>query len=77
MLSGKVVGQVWSSRKLDSVPSGALVIVELDNSAGRLIAHDPLTCGEGEAVLITTGPSCAAHFHENVPVDALVIASLE
>ncbi len=77
MLSGKVVGRVWSSRKLDTVPSGALVVVELDHEGGRLIAHDPLACGEGEAVLIATGSACSAHFTSGAPVDALVIASLE
>lgn len=77
MLSGKVVGHVWSSRKLEAVPNGTLVVVELDQKDDRIIAFDPLSCGKGEAVLITTGSTCAAFFPPGALIDALVIASLE
>lgn len=77
MLSGKIAGHVWSSKKLESMPAGALVIVDLDNDGGRLIAFDPLACGEGEPVLIATGSACTRHFATQTPIDALVIASLE
>ncbi|MCP4822213.1 MAG: ethanolamine utilization protein EutN [Shimia sp.] len=77
MLSGKVVGNVWSSTKIDSMPSGTLVEIKLDNSGDYLVAFDPLSCGEGEKVLIATGSAAANHLGSHTPIDALVIASLE
>jgi ethanolamine utilization protein EutN len=44
----------------------------------RLVAFDPLGCGEGERVLITQGPVAKGWFQEgNAVVDALVIGSLD
>lgn len=77
MLSGKVVGNVWSSTKIDTLPSGTLVEIKLDHSGDHLVAFDPLSCGEGEKVLIATGAAAANHFGSHAPIDALVIASLE
>lgn len=77
MRSGKVVGQVWSSRKIDALPGGALVVVELEHPKETVVAFDPLACGTGEAVLIATGAACAEYFTINTPIDALVIASME
>lgn len=77
MIRGKVVGRVWATKRVDALPQGALLDVELENGA-RLIAFDPLGCGEGEDVLITQGSVAAAHFDgAKAPVDALIIASID
>ncbi len=77
MISGRVIGQFWASKRIGTLPQGALLHVALDGG-GHIIALDPLGCGEGEHVLITQG-SVAAGYFENVraPVDALVIGSLD
>ena len=77
MIRGKVIGRLWATKRVASLPQGALLDVELENGA-RLIAFDPLGCGEGEDVLITQG-SVAAAFFEGVraPVDALIIGSID
>lgn len=78
MLAGKVIGRVWSAKKLDSLPAGALLEVELDRKAGTIVAQDPLGCGEGERVLVTTGSVVQNHFPgSDALVDALVVAALE
>lgn len=78
MLAGKVVGRVWSAKKLDQLPAGALLEIELETNAGTIVALDPLGCGEHERVLVTTGDVVNNHFNgNNTLVDALVIASLE
>ena len=77
MLKGRVRGRFWSTKRLPSLPQGALLDVELDNGS-HLIAFDPLGCGEGELVLITQGSVAAAWFEKvKAPVDALIIGSLD
>ncbi len=77
MIKGRVVGRIWSSKRIDSLPQGALLEVELENGS-HLIAFDPLGCGTGEAVLITQGSVAAAFFEKvKAPVDALIIGSID
>jgi len=77
MVRGKVVNKFWATKHIDALPNGALLEVEL-SSGDRVIAFDPLGCGTGEQVLITRGSVAAAWFGEkNVPVDALIIGSLD
>lgn len=77
MIKGHVIGRVWSTKRLEALPQGALLEVEIESGA-RLIAFDPLGCGEGEEVLVTQG-SVAAGWFEGVkaPVDALIIGSID
>ncbi len=51
MKTGVVVGRVWASKRVDELPSGALLEIDLDQpdrngSAERIVAFDPLGCGE-------------------------------
>jgi len=77
MIKGRVIGRVWSTKRLEALPQGALLEVEVE-SGSRLIAYDPLGCGEGEEVLVTQG-SVAAGWFEGVkaPVDALIVGSID
>lgn len=77
MIKGRVIGRVWSTKRLEALPQGALLEIEVE-SGSRLIAFDPLGCGEGEAVLVTQG-SVAAGWFEGVkaPVDALIVGSID
>ena len=89
MKTGYVVGRVWATKRLGELPSGALLEIDLeaaasgggggDSGAGeRLVAFDPLGCGEGERVLVTQGSVAKGWFKEpGVVVDALVIGSLD
>ncbi|MEM9843665.1 MAG: EutN/CcmL family microcompartment protein [Pseudomonadota bacterium] len=77
MIQGRVIGKVWASRRVDSMPSGALLEVETEGGT-KLIAFDPLGCNSGEAVLITQGSVAAGYFTgKTVPIDALIIGSID
>lgn len=77
MIRGTVIGRCWATKRIDSLPQGALLDVELENGT-RMIAFDPLGCGDGEQVLITQGSVAAAYFTKfKAPVDALIIGSLD
>jgi ethanolamine utilization protein EutN len=77
MLKGKVAGRIWSTRRIEQLPQGALLVVEMENGS-RMIAFDPLGCGEGEEVIVTTGSVAAGYFEKiKAPVDALIIGSID
>ncbi|MEZ5926102.1 MAG: EutN/CcmL family microcompartment protein [Hyphomicrobiaceae bacterium] len=77
MLKGRVIGRYWSTRRIATLPQGALLNVELENGS-RMVAFDPLGCGDGEEVLITTGSVAAGYFEKiKAPIDALIIGSID
>jgi ethanolamine utilization protein EutN len=78
MLKGKVVGNVWSTKRVEGLPNGAFLEVEVDGAGSRLVAFDVLGSGVGERVLVATGSVAAAYFPEpHPPVDALIIGSID
>jgi ethanolamine utilization protein EutN len=77
MLKGRVIGRFWSSRRIPTLPQGALLNIELENGS-KIVAFDPLGCGDGEDVLITTGSVAAGYFEKiKAPIDALIIGSID
>jgi ethanolamine utilization protein EutN len=76
MIRGKITGRVWSSKHIETLPSGAFL--EVDVAGGTLVAFDPLGCAMGEDVLITQGSVAAAFFTKHkAPIDALIIGSID
>jgi len=76
MIKARVSGRVWSTRRVEGLPPGALLEV-LTDSGARLIAFDPLGCAQGEAVLVTQGSVAAAYFPGRASsIDALIIGSI-
>ena len=61
MLKGTVTGSVWATKRVDDVPNGAFLDVELE-SGGSLVAFDVLGSGVGEQVLVATGSVAASRF---------------
>ncbi len=77
MIKARVIGRLWATKRVATLPQGALLEVEMENGS-RLIALDPLGCGEGEEVLITQGSVAAGYFEKiKAPVDALIIGSID
>lgn len=87
MKTGYVVGRVWATKRLGELPSGALLEIDLEVTGGsgggggageRVVAFDPLGCGEGERVLVTQGSVAKGWFKDGTAVvDALVVGSLD
>ncbi len=77
MLKATVLGSVWATRRVDSIPPGAFLEVRTDDGA-RLIAFDVLGSGVDERVLIATGSVASGWFGaKHPPIDALIIGSLD
>ena len=74
-----VIGNVWSTKRLKEIPSGAMLEIEIEDGKGtRLVAFDVLGCGVGERVLVATGSVAAAWFAGKAPpIDALIIGSID
>ena len=66
MLRATVTGSVWATRRLDALPSGALLEVSTDDGA-KLIAFDVLGSGVGERVLVATGSVASALLRPGAP----------
>jgi ethanolamine utilization protein EutN len=78
MLKAKVIGRVWSSKRLGDVPAGPILEVEVAGASAPLLAYDPLGCGEGETVIVATGSVAAAWFAgKPPPIDALIVGSID
>lgn len=78
MLKATVTGRIWSTKKISEVPAGSILEVQVDGSNSRLLAFDPLGCGEGEKVIIAVGSVAAAWFPgKPPPIDALIIGSID
>ena len=61
MLKATVTGTVWATRRIEKIPSGAFLEVEVDGG-NRLVAFDVLGSGVGERVLIATVRSPSGWF---------------
>ena len=77
MLQAVVVGTVWSTKRIDGLPSGALLEVEVTGSGDRLVAFDVLGSGQGERVLVAQGSVASGWLPGRPPVDALIIGSID
>ncbi|HEX3925167.1 MAG TPA: EutN/CcmL family microcompartment protein [Streptosporangiaceae bacterium] len=77
MLQATVVGNVWSTKRIDGLPSGAMLEVEVTGSGERLVAFDVLGSGQGERVLVAQGSVAAGWLPGKPPVDALIIGSID
>jgi ethanolamine utilization protein EutN len=77
MLQGVVVGNVWSTKRIAGLPSGAFLEIEVTGSGERLVAFDVLGSGQGERVLVAQGSVAAGWLPDRPPVDALIIGSID
>ena len=78
MLKATVTGRIWSTKKLGDVPTGTILELQVEDSPTKLLAFDPLGCGDGEKVIVATGSVAAAWFPGKAPpIDALIIGSID
>jgi microcompartment protein CcmK/EutM len=80
---GKVIGNVWATRKDDKLTGLKLMIVrnvDLDYKEKDtfVVAADSVGAGVGEMVLYCTGSSARqTNVTENRPVDAVIMAIID
>lgn len=77
MITATVVGPVWSTKRIESLPPGAFLRVENTTSKEQLVALDLLGSGVGDVVLIAQGSAAAASLPGTAPVDALIVGVID
>ncbi|MCR2043833.1 EutN/CcmL family microcompartment protein [Anaerosalibacter massiliensis] len=83
MMIGKVIGNVWATRKEESLNGFKfLVVMPVDYSnsrnGGTIVAVDSVGAGVGEMVLIVKGSSARkAIGNIEVPVDAAIVGIID
>ena len=55
MIRGRVVGEVWATRKAPGLAGRRLLLVGVEGEDRALVAIDTLDAREGEAVMVSVG----------------------
>jgi ethanolamine utilization protein EutN len=77
MLRATVTGAVWATKRIERIPSGAFLEVEMEGG-GSVVAFDVLGSGVGERVLVATGSVASSWLGgDHPPIDALIIGSID
>lgn len=81
MLTAKLIGRVWSTRKVDSINGMKFMLAEViggSDEGRRLVAVDIISAGIGDRVLITTGSSARRMLgDDNLPIDAAIVGIID
>ncbi len=83
MIMGKVIGNVWATRKEEALRGLKFLVIEplnlYEKTAGStLVAIDIIGAGVGETVLVVQGSSARKIYgKEEIPVDAAVVGIID
>lgn len=83
MIIGKVIGNVWATRKDEKLNGLKFLVVEPSKSeAGEgntiFVAADTVGAGIGDSVLVTKGSVASASLHiKDAPVDAVIVGIID
>ena len=81
MITAKLVGSIWATRKAEVLNGYKLMLVEVvggKESGKRMVAADVVGAGVDDRVLVTTGGSARKMLgDDNIPVDAAIVGIIE
>ncbi|GAB6106651.1 EutN/CcmL family microcompartment protein [Fusibacter bizertensis] len=83
MIVGKVIGNVWATRKENALNGLKLLVIKpLDHYSGidraEMVAADAVGAGIGDTVLVVTGSSARrALDKEACPIDAMIVGIVD
>lgn len=83
MTLGKVIGNIWATRKYDTLKGYKMQIVqpvdaELKNNGSKLIAIDTVGAGPGEIVyMVNAGEAVIPLDVDHAPVDASIVGIVD
>lgn len=83
MRIGKVIGNVWATRKEDGLQGIRLLVIQPVDTKGNsirteFVAADRLGAGVGDLVLVTSGGSSRYIDKDNpIPIDAVIIGIID
>lgn len=83
MIVAKVVGNVWATRKEESLQGMKLMIVQsfdaiTNEPKNSFVAVDQVGAGIGEMVIVSTGSSARlAKLGRHSPIDAIIVGIID
>lgn len=81
MITAKLIGNVWATRKAELLSGFKLMLAEEIggiNEGRRLIVVDIISAGIGDRVIICTGSSARRMLgNDDIPVDAVVVGIID
>lgn len=82
MLTARLVGHIWSTRKADNLSGFKLMQAEIigggTEEGKKIIVVDNISAGIGDRVIITTGSSARRMLgDDDIPVDAVVVGIID
>lgn len=83
MIVAKVVGNIWATRKEDSLQGMKLMIVQAIDAVTKepktsFVAVDQVGAGIGEMVIVSTGSSARlAKLGSKSPIDAIIVGIVD
>lgn len=78
MLIGKVVGNIWATRKEDGLTGLKFLVVQPDNqNQPAFIAVDRIGAGLDDHVMVTKGTPASFIEEKKLPIDALIIGIVD
>lgn len=83
MIVAKVVGNIWATRKEESLQGMKLMIVQAvdaitDEPRTSFVAVDQVGAGIGEMVIVSTGSSARlAKLGRHSPIDAIIVGIVD
>lgn len=82
MIIGTVIGNVWATRKNDSLAGSKLMVVKPREyggpSAAPFVAVDTIGAGIGEEVLVVSGSSARVNIGDGrTPIDAMIVGIID
>lgn len=77
MKIGRVIGNVWATRKVNNLNGYKFLVIKLEDGE-EIVACDNIGAGEGDRVLVTLGSGARkGTYEEDVPIDSLVIGIID
>lgn len=83
MIIGKVIGNVWATRKDEKLNGFKFLVIRSSSEAGEdkghsFVAVDSVGAGIGDSVIVTKGsPSRAIFDNKSIPIDAVVVGIID
>lgn len=82
MKIGKVIGNLWATRKFENLSGEKFLIVKILEQGNvfkdeLFVACDRIGAGNGDLVLLTEGSSARKIGDDNIPIDCSVIGIID
>lgn len=81
MKLGRVVGNVWATRKEDFLIGVKFLVIQIETTGAEpgevLVAVDRIGAGEGDLVIVTQGSAARFVYGDQWSIDAVVVGIVD